>query len=73
MFCLMKPVLVHGVLRKSGQGCPPCVLQDDKVRKAAKAARGTVKATVSKGDSQSSDLGIVLCCNQKLFQMVSSK
>jgi hypothetical protein len=25
-FCLKKPVLVHGVLRKSGQGCPPCVL-----------------------------------------------
>ena len=50
-YSLPKPVLVHGVLRKSGRGCPPCVIQEEKLGKHADAARGTVKAAVLKGDS----------------------
>jgi hypothetical protein len=34
-YSLPKPVLVHGVLRKSGRGCPPCVIQEEKLRKHA--------------------------------------
>ena len=41
-YSLSKPVLIHGVLRKSGQGCPPCVFQDEKMEKAAVLARGAV-------------------------------
>jgi hypothetical protein len=70
-FCLKKPVLVHRVLRKSGQGCPPYVLQE--AGRAANAARGTVKAVVLKGDGQSSDLVIALCYDQKPFYMISSR
>jgi len=66
-----KPVLVHGVLRKSGRGASPCVLQDEKTGKAAEAARGTVKAAVLKGDSCSSDLVVTSCDDQKLFYMIS--
>jgi hypothetical protein len=73
VFYLKKPVPVHGVLRKSGQGCPPCVLQEEKARRAADAARGTVKAAVLKGDGQSSDLVIALCYDQKPFFMISSR
>jgi hypothetical protein len=72
-YSLSKPVLVHGVLRKSGRGCPPCVLQEEKIGKHANAARGTVKAAVLKGDSMSSDLVVASCYNQKLFYMISSK
>ncbi len=54
-------VKVHGVLRKSGQGCPPCVFQEEKMGKAAKAARGTVKAAVLRGDSLSLDLVVASC------------
>jgi hypothetical protein len=72
-FTLSKPVLVHGVLRKSGRGCPPCVIQEEKIGKHAKAAWGTVKAVVLKGDSMLSNLVIALCYDQKLFYMISSK
>ena len=72
-YSLPKPVLVHGVLRKSGRGCPPSVLQEDKTGKAAEATRGTVKAAVLKGDSQSSDLVVASCYDQKPFYMISSK
>jgi hypothetical protein len=60
-YSLPKPVLVHGVLRKCGRGCPPCVFQEEKLGKHADAARGTVKAAVLKGDSMSSDLVVALC------------
>jgi hypothetical protein len=70
-FCLNKPVLIHGVLRKSGRGCPPCVFQEEKTGKAAEAARGTVKAAVLKGDSRSSDLVVASCYDQKPFYMIS--
>ena len=72
-YSLPKPVLVHRVLRKSGRGCPPSVLQEDKTGKAAEAARGTVKAAVLKGDSMSSDLVVASCYDQKPFYMISSK
>jgi hypothetical protein len=72
-YSLPKPVLVHGVLRKSGRGCPPSVLQEDKTGKAAEATRGTVKAAVLKGDSMSSDLVVASCYDQKPFYMISSK
>jgi hypothetical protein len=48
-YSLPKPVLVHGVFRKSGCGCPPCGIQEDKIGKHAEAARGMVKAAVLKG------------------------
>ena len=72
-YSLPKPVLVHGVLRKSGRGCPPCVLQEEKIGKHADAARGTVKVAVLKGDSMSSDLVVASCYDQKPFYMISSK
>ena len=73
VYSLPKPVLVHSVLRKSGRGCPPCVVQEEKVGKQAEAARGTVKVAVLKGDSMSSDLVVALYYNQKPFYMISSK
>ncbi len=42
-------------------------------RKAAKAARGMVKAVVLKGDSQSSGLVVASCYNQKPFFMISNR
>jgi hypothetical protein len=68
---LDQKVKVHGVLRKSGRGCPPCVIQEEKTGKAAEAARGTVKAAVLKGESQSSDLVVASCYDQKPFYMIS--
>jgi hypothetical protein len=66
------PVLIHGVLRKSGQGCPPCVVQEEKHGRAADRARGTVKAAMLKGDSRPSDLVVASCYDQKPFYMISS-
>ncbi len=71
VYSLPNPVLVHGVLRKSGRGCPPCVIQEDKQGKAADQARGTMKAAVLKGDSWSSDLVLASCYDQKPFYMIS--
>jgi hypothetical protein len=45
-YLLPKPVLVHGILRKSGRGCPSCVMQEEKLGKHADASQGTVKAAV---------------------------
>ncbi len=67
VFCLKKLVLVHGVLRKSGRGCPPHVFQEEKAGRAANAARVRVKAAVLKGDDQSSDLVVASCYDQKPF------
>jgi hypothetical protein len=68
---LPNPVLIHGVLRKSGRGCPPCIGQEEKQRRAADQARGTVKAAVLKGDSRSSDLIVASCYDQKPYYMIS--
>lgn len=70
-YSLEKPVLIHGVLRKSGRGCPPCVFQDEKTGKAAELAKGTVKAAVLRGDSRSSNLVVASCYDQKPFYMIS--
>ncbi|MFM8621986.1 MAG: hypothetical protein ACKOB3_01190, partial [Holophagaceae bacterium] len=70
-YCLPNPVLVHGVLRKSGRGCRPCVMQDEKTGRAADTARGTIKAAVLKGDSRSSNLVVASCYDQKPFYMIS--
>ena len=71
-YSLPNPVLVHGVLRKSGRGCPANVVQEDlKTGRAADAARGTVKAAVLKGDSRSSNLIVASCYDQKPFYMIS--
>ncbi len=70
-YLLPNPVLIHGVLRKSGRGCPPCVVQEEKTGRAADQARGTVKAAVLKGDSWLSDLIVASCYNQKPFYIIS--
>jgi len=67
---LPNPVLIHGVLCKSGRGCPSNVVQEDKPGRAADAARGTVKAAVLKGNSQSSNLVVASCYDQKPFYMI---
>ena len=70
-YSLPNPVLIHGVLRQSGRGSTPNVVQEDKMGRAADAAWGTVKAAVLKGDSRSSDLVIASCYDQKPFYMIS--
>ncbi len=70
-YSLPTRVLVHGVIRKSKQGVPPCVLQEDKTGKAAKNAQGTVKAAVLKNDSKSHNLIVTSCYDQKPFYMLS--
>ncbi len=70
-YSIEKPVLVHGVLRKTGRGALPMVFLEEKTSKAAEAARGTVKAAVLKGDSLSSDLVVASCFDQKPFYMIS--
>jgi hypothetical protein len=63
-YLLPNPVLIHGVLQKSGRGCPPCIVQEEKMgRVIADQARGTVKSAALKGDSQPSDLILVSCYN----------
>ena len=47
------------------------MIQEEKTGKVAKAARGTVKAAVLKGESQSSDLVVASCYDQKPFYMIS--
>ena len=47
------------------------MFQEEKTGKAAKAARGTVKAAVLRGDSLSSDLVVASCYVQKPFYMIS--
>ncbi len=42
-------LLTQVVLRKSGRGAPPCVIQEEINGKKAEAAHGTVKAAVLKG------------------------
>ena len=54
-------------------GCPPCVIQEEKLGKHADAEWGTVKAAVLKGDSMSLDLVVASCYDQKPFYMISSK
>ena len=68
---LPSKVLVHGVIRKSGRGVPPVVLQEELGGKRADAVRGTVKVAVLKDDSESHDLIVASCYDQKPFYMIS--
>ena len=68
---LPSKVLVHGVIRKSGRGVPPVVLQEELGGKRADAVRGTVKVAVLKDDSESHDLLVASCYDQKPFYMIS--
>jgi hypothetical protein len=66
-YLLFKPVLVHGILKRSGHGCPRCVIQEAKVGGGAEATRRMMKAVGLKGDSMLSDLVVKSWYDQKLF------
>ncbi len=70
-YSLPTRVLVHGVIWKSKQGVPQCVLQEDKTGKAAKKVQGKAKAAVLKKDSKSHNLIVTSCYDQKPFYMLS--
>jgi hypothetical protein len=70
-YSLSTRVLIHGVIRKSGQGVPPSTIQEELKEKRVEAARGTLKVTVMKGDSKSSNLVIASNYDQKPFYMLS--
>ncbi len=70
-YSLPTQVFVHGVIWKSKQDVPLCVLQEDKTGKAAKKAGGTMKAAVLKNDSKSHNLIVTSCYDQKPFHMMS--
>ena len=70
-YSLPKPVLIEGVMRKTGRGVSPCLLQEDVKGKRAEEARGTVKLALLRGDSQSCDLVVGSCFDQKPFYMLS--
>ena len=72
-FSLPQKVKVQGVIRKSGRGVPPVVLQEPAKGKAAEgAARGTTKVAVLRGDPKSQDLIVASCYDQKPFYMISN-
>ena len=71
-YSLPQKVLIHGVIRKSQRGVPPCVYQEEVQGKKADEVRGTMKAAVLKGDSKSSDLVVTSCYDQKPFYMLSA-
>jgi len=62
---------VHGVIWKSGRGVPAIVLQEELGGNRADAVRGTVKVAVLKEDSESYDLIIASCYDQKPFYMLT--
>ena len=70
-YALPTKVLCQGVIRKSGRGVPPCVVQDEVKGKRADAVRGTTKVAVLRGDSKSLDLVIGSGYDQKPFYMIS--
>ena len=70
-YSLPTRVGIHGVIRKSNRGVPPCVLQEDATGKKADKVRGTVLAAVLKGDGRASNLIVSSCFDQKPFYMLS--
>eukprot|EP00957_Ditylum_brightwellii_P083043 6312296-Ditylum_brightwellii.AAC.2 len=70
-FCPRK-ALAQGVIRQSGRGVPPCVIQQELSGKRAEQACGTIKAAVLKGESHASNIIITSCYDQKTFYMISS-
>eukprot|EP00957_Ditylum_brightwellii_P129744 9897140-Ditylum_brightwellii.AAC.1 len=70
-FCPRK-VFTQGVIRQSGRGVHPCVLQQELSGKGAEQSHGIVKAAVPKGDSHASNINIASGYDQKPFYMISS-
>ena len=71
-YSLPSKVKIHGVIRKSGRGVPPAVLQEDLgTGRRADAARGTTKMAVLRDDSKSDGLVVASCYDQKPFYMLS--
>ncbi len=69
---MKNPLLIHGVMQKTGCGMPPIECPEEKKGKKLKAkARGTVKAEVLFGDPWSHNLIIASCYDQKPFYMLS--
>jgi len=71
VYMLLPRLLVHGVMRKSGWGVPSVVLQEELGGNMADVVRGTVKVTVLKEDSESHDLIITSCYEQKPLYMIT--
>jgi len=66
-------VQIHGVVRKSGRGVPPCVLQEfQKNQKEADKVRGTVKAAVFEGDPSCPSICCVSYYNAKDVYFMST-
>jgi len=70
-YMLQTKVLIHGVIRKSGRGVPAVVIQEELGGKRADKVRGTVKVAVLKDDSESHDLIVASCYDQKPFYMIT--
>ena len=66
-YVLKTRVLVHGVIWKSGPGVCSAVIYEKNTGKRADTVRGTVKVAVLKDDSESSDLIVASCYDQKPF------
>ena len=60
-YSLWARVLIHGVIRKSMQVVPPCVLQEELTGKRADSERGAVKTAVLEGGSKYWQLIITSC------------
>jgi hypothetical protein len=66
-------VKIHGVVRRHNRGIPSCVLQEDKTRKAdIKAARGTLKAAILRGNPVCPDLCIISYYDSKVVYLIST-
>jgi len=66
-------VKIHGVVRHHNRGVPSCVLQEDKNRKEdIKAARGTLKAAILKGDPICPGLCVISYYDSKVGYLMST-
>ena len=71
VYSLPTRVGIHGVISNINRGVHLCVLQEDVTEKKADKVRGSVKASVLKGDSRASNLIGASCFNWKPFYMMS--
>ena len=69
-YSLWARVLIHGVIRKSIRGVPPCVLQEELTGNREDATQGTAEAAILEGESESCQLIITSCYDQKPFYMI---
>ena len=65
-------VKTQGMLQKSGQGAPPCVMQEEVKGKAAEAIHGTVKAAVLKVNPRAEGVVVASIFDQTPFYMISN-